>query len=104
MKPRLKDGQPQLRDGQPLRDLTARMTSQAIAKNRLVETNATAKKDRAFYAVHCAYSCETCDIDWCYDSYPICRTLKKKGWCNNENQGWMEFYCPESCGVDCDAV
>merc|ERR1712098_503931 len=44
MKPRLKDGQPQLRDGQPLRDLTARMTSQAIAKNRLVETNATAKK------------------------------------------------------------
>jgi len=62
------------------------------------------KKDRAFYAVHCAYSCETCDIDWCYDSYPICRTLKKKGWCTNENQGWMEFYCPESCGVDCDAV
>jgi len=64
----------------------------------------TKQKDRAFYVVHCAASCGECDTDWCYDSYPICVQLARKGWCTNQNQDWMEFYCPDSCGVDCDAV
>jgi len=59
---------------------------------------------RAFMMENCAAACGECDNGWCHDSYPICGSLARQGWCNNGNADWMEFYCPESCGVDCDAV
>jgi len=62
------------------------------------------RNNRAFMVLHCAASCEECDTDWCYDSYPICGRLARNGWCNNRYEDWMNYYCPESCGVDCDAV
>jgi len=63
------------------------------------------RNNRAFMVENCASSCGECDTDWCYDSYPMCRRLARMGWCNNNNVAdWMEYYCPESCGVDCDAV
>lgn len=64
----------------------------------------TNRNNRAFMVIHCAASCEECDTDWCYDSYPICTQLARKGWCSNKYEDWMSLYCPESCGVDCDAV
>jgi len=60
---------------------------------------------RAFMVENCASTCGECDTTWCYDSYPMCKMLARRGYCDKAAyEDWMGYMCPEACGVDCDNV